>query len=120
MLRPDEALPNAWKAFMNTPWLTWKKALYIALTLQLVAYFLLVVREMDWASMLVVLAWVYLSGGSRSFMVMYNAFMVVSILFDVIELAELPSFSKMTSGEACALALTQIASALHRRACWLA
>ena len=59
-----------------------------------------VVVELDWASMLVVLAWVYLSGGDRSFMIMYATFIVVSILFDVIKIAELPAFNQMTSGEA--------------------
>lgn len=96
----NEVALDAWKAFMATPWLSFKKALYIELTLQLVAYFFYVVVELDWASMLVVLAWVYLSGGDRSFMIMYATFIVVSILFDVIKIAELPAFNQMTSGEA--------------------
>jgi len=88
-----------WDQFVETAWLSLRKALYIELTLQLVAYLLLVVREMDWAAMLVVLAWMYLSRGDRQFMAMYLSFIVVSILFDVIHLAELPSFDRLTAGE---------------------
>merc|ERR1719313_2595058 len=50
--------------------------------------------------MLCVLAWIYLGGGARSFMVMYLVLIIVSILFDIIYAAELPSFANMTPGEA--------------------
>lgn len=96
---PDDALPTAWKAFVDTPWLSFKKALYFELALQQIAYFLLVVSQVDWACMLVVLAWIYLHGGSKAFYVMYAGFTVVSILFDSIELAELPAFNTMGQGE---------------------
>ena len=49
--------------------------------------------------MLVVLAWVYISGGGRQFMVMYVTFIIISTLFDLIELLELPSLDTMTPGE---------------------
>jgi len=96
---PDEALPNAWKAFMVTKWVSIKKALYFELALQQIAYFLLVVTQIDWAMMLVVLAWIYMNGGSRAFMKMYVGFTVVSILFDTVELAEMPAFRSMTAGQ---------------------
>ena len=54
---------------------------------------------MDWASMLNVLAFIYLTGGGKSFMFMYCTFIVVSILFDVVELAKIPAFSSMTPNE---------------------
>ena len=65
--------------------------------------------------MLVVLAWVYLGGGSRSFMTMYVTFVVVSILFDSIEFAEMPAFASMTTGELCARARRSHADRHHTR-----
>ena len=96
----DDALASFWRAFVATKWLSWKKALYCSLSLQLVGYFFYVVVDVDWAAMLNVLAFIYLAGAGRSFMIMYCTFIVVSILFDLIELAELPAFSAMTSGQA--------------------
>ena len=49
--------------------------------------------------MLTVLAWVYLTGGDRSFMIMYVTFMIVSILFDTLEFISMPASNQMTSGE---------------------
>ena len=95
----DEAVQELWEAFNKTKWLSWKKALYIELTVQLAAYLMLAVREMDWASMLVVFAWIYLYSGERFMMMIYCTFIIISILFDVLELAEMPSFTGMTDGE---------------------
>jgi len=95
----DDALYKLWAQFYDTPWLSLKKLLYVVLALQQIAYFFLVIDHMDWAAMLVVLAWVYMSTRDRSFFFMYLVFIVVSILFDVITLAEMPAFSKMTPGQ---------------------
>jgi hypothetical protein len=96
----NEAMLNAWMKFVDTPWLSAKKALYIELAIQLVLYFFLVVTQVDWSGLLIVLAAIYLGGGQKSFLAMYMIFVVISILFDTIYALALPSFSAMTDGEA--------------------
>ena len=95
----DDVLPKFWKTFMDVPWAAPKKYLYILLALQLALYFMLVVTDVDWAVLLVVIMWIYLGSGQRSFMIMYLTIIIISILFDSIKLLSLPSFDAMTPGE---------------------
>ena len=95
----DDVLPKVWKTFMDVPWTTPKKYLYILLALQLMLYFMMVVNDVDWAMLLVVIMWIYLGSGQRSFMIMYLTIIVISILFDTIKLLSLPAFNAMTPGE---------------------
>merc|ERR1712146_579456 len=50
--------------------------------------------------LLIVLAGYYLDAKRWNFLLMYLVLVVISILFDLIQLASLPSFSNMTPGEA--------------------
>jgi len=95
----DDALTSAWKAFLAVPWVSAKKALYIELAIQLTLYFMMVVNEVDWAVLLVVIAFIYIGSGQRSFMIMYVTIIIISILFDTIKLLSLPSLDSMTPGE---------------------
>lgn len=95
----DDVLPKVWKTFMDIPWAAPKKYLYILLALQLALYFMMVVTDVDWAMLLVVIMWIYLGSGQRSFMIMYLTIIVISILFDTIKLLSLPAFGAMTPGE---------------------
>jgi len=95
----DDALKTAWDGFMAVPWLSPKKALYIELAIQLALYFMMVVDEVDWAVLLVVIAFIYLGSGQKSFMIMYVTIIIISILFDTIKLLSLPSLDTMTPGE---------------------
>ena len=72
----DDVLPKVWKTFMDVPWTTPKKYLYILLALQLMLYFMMVVNDVDWAMLLVVIMWIYLGSGQRSFMIMYLTIIV--------------------------------------------
>jgi len=90
---------EAWMEFSETRLLTYKKALYLELMLQLGLYLLMVVASVDWSGLLIVLAGFYLDAKNRNFMIMYIVLVTISMLFDVIHAASLPSFSNMTPGE---------------------
>merc|ERR1719197_198052 len=53
----------------------------------------------DWAVLLVVIMWIYLGSGQKSFMIMYLTIIIISILFDTIKLLSLPALDAMTPGE---------------------
>ena len=93
------AVQWVWEDFSAAKWTSARKALYLELTLQLIMYVLLIVQEIDWAMLLIVIAYFYLTSREPTFMVIYLVLVSISILFDAIHAAELPSFSKMTSGE---------------------
>ena len=93
------AVQWVWEDFSAAKWTSARKALYLELTLQLIMYVLLIVQEIDWAMLLIVIAYFYLTSKEPTFMVIYLVLVSISILFDAIHAAELPSFSKMTSGE---------------------
>ena len=93
------AVQWVWEDFSAAKWTSARKALYLELTLQLIMYVLLIVQEIDWAVLLIVIAYFYLTSKEPTFMVIYLVLVSISILFDAIHAAELPSFSKMTSGE---------------------
>jgi len=95
----DDALTNFWQTFMAESWAKPKKYLYILLALQLTLYFMMMVTEVDWAVLLVVIMWIYLGSGQRSFMIMYVTIIIISILFDTIKLLSLPALDAMTPGE---------------------
>merc|ERR1719331_591184 len=67
--------------------------------LQLALYLLMVVADIDWSGLLIILAGFYLDAKNRNFMIMYIVLVTVSMLFDVIHAASLPSFANMTPGE---------------------
>jgi len=88
-----------WHDFLDAECLSTKKALYIELALQLVLYFFMVVTKIDWSGLLIVLAFVYVAMNQRSFFALYLVLVTVSILFDIIQIAELPAFHTMTPGD---------------------
>jgi len=90
---------EAWMEFSETKLLSFKKALYLELMLQLVLYLFMVVSTVDWSGLLIVLAAFYLDAKNRNFMIMYIVLVTISMLFDVIHAASLPAFSNMTPGE---------------------
>ena len=59
----------------------------------------MVVSSIDWAGLLIVLAVLYLIENNKTFMSLYLVLVFISILFDSIHAAELPSFDNMTPGE---------------------
>merc|ERR1719502_1321688 len=93
------AVKAVWDDFTATKWVSARKALYIELTVQLIMYVMMIVDEIDWAVLLIVLAYFYLTARSQTFMIIYLVLVTISILFDAIHAAELPAFNKMTSGE---------------------
>ena len=60
---------------------------------------MMVVDEVDWAVLLVVIAFIYIGSGQKSFMIMYVTIIIISVLFDTIKLLSLPSLDTMTPGE---------------------
>ena len=90
---------EAWMEFVETKLLTFKKALYLELMLQLILYLFMVVATVDWSGLLIVLAFFYLDAKNRNFMIMYIVLVTISMLFDIVHAASLPSFSNMTPGE---------------------
>jgi len=90
---------EAWMEFQETKLISFKKALYLELLLQLGLYLLMVVSVVDWSALLIVLAAFYLDAKNRNFMVMYLVLVTISLLFDVVHAAGLPAFSNMTPGE---------------------
>jgi len=93
------AVKWVWADFSAAKWVSARKALYLELTVQLILYVMMVVHAIDWAMLLIVLAYFYLTSKDQTFMALYLVLVTISILFDSIHAAELPSFSKMTSGE---------------------
>ena len=76
-----------------------KKFLYLELMFQLVLYLFLLVAEVDWSGLLIVLAAFYLDAKNKNFLLMYIVLVTISIFFDVIHAASLPSYDNMTPGE---------------------
>jgi len=95
----SENVAEAWQEFKEARALSAKKALYLELMFQLVLYLFLIVSVVDWSALLIVLAAFYLDAKNKNFLLMYLVLVTISILFDVIHAAELPSFSQMTPGE---------------------
>jgi len=95
----QRAVTWVWEDFNAAKWVSARKALYLELTLQLLMYVMMIVHEVDWAVLLIVLAYFYLTSRDPTFMALYLVLVTISILFDSIHAAELPSFAKMTSGE---------------------
>ena len=62
-------------------------------------YLFLTIAEVDWSGLLIVLAGFYLDAKNKNFLLMYLVLVTISILFDIIHAAELPSFDNMTPGE---------------------
>lgn len=94
-----ENVVEAWMEFTEARLLSAKKALYLELMFQLALYLFLIIDEVDWSALLIVLAGFYLDAKNKNFLLMYLVLVTISILFDVIHLAELPSFDNMTPGE---------------------
>jgi uncharacterized Tic20 family protein len=95
----SENVAEAWMEFQSTKLLSFKKGLYLALMLQLVLYLLMIIDTVDWSALLIVLAGFYLDAKNRNFMLMYLVLVAVSILFDIVKLAGMPSFENMTPGQ---------------------
>lgn len=95
----SENVAEAWQEFLEAKMLSAKKALYLELMFQLLLYLFLTISEVDWSALLIVLAGFYLDAKNKNFLGMYLVLVTISILFDVIHAAELPSFSQMTPGE---------------------
>jgi len=93
------AARDVWQDFASAKLLSARKCLYVLLFIQTICYLLMVVAEVDWSSLLIVIAAVYLTADDQTFMVIYITLVVISILFDIIRAAELPAFDQMTSGE---------------------
>ena len=94
----NEAMIAEWNKFMAAAPV--KKALYIELTVQLALYFFMVVTEIDWSGLLIVLAFIHLGSGEKTFLYLYLCLILVSLFFDVIYALALPSFDNMTEGDA--------------------
>lgn len=90
---------EAWMEFSEARLFSAKKALYLELMLQLALYFFMVVYVVDWSALLIVLAGFYLDAKNKNFMLMYLVLVSISILFDVIHAASLPSFANMSTGQ---------------------
>jgi hypothetical protein len=94
-----ENIVEAYMEFAEARLFSAKKALYIELMLQLILYLFLVIAEVDWSGLLIILAGFYLDAKNKNFLLMYLVGVTISLLFDVIHAAELPSFANMTPGE---------------------
>lgn len=95
---PDNVI-EAWMEFTEANLFTAKKALYLELMLQLTLYLFMLVYVVDWSALLIVLAGFYLDAKNKNFMLMYLVLVSISILFDTIHAASLPSFSNMSPGQ---------------------
>uniref|UniRef100_A0A7S2DK13 Uncharacterized protein n=1 Tax=Haptolina brevifila TaxID=156173 RepID=A0A7S2DK13_9EUKA len=95
----SENVAEVWQEFTEARMMSAKKALYIELMFQLLLYLFLVVDTVDWSALLIVLAAFYLDAKNKNFLLMYLVLVTISLLFDIIHAAELPSFSQMTPGE---------------------
>ena len=74
-------------------------ALYLELMLQLTLYLFMSISTVDWSGLLIVLAAYYLDAKRWNFLLMYLVLVTISILFDLVHAASLPSFDNMTPGE---------------------
>lgn len=90
---------EAYVEFTETKFLSWKKALYYELFLQMGLYLLLTVYMVDWALLLVIIVGYYLDAKVKNFKLIYIVLVSISLLFDTMRYAALPSFSEMTPGE---------------------
>ena len=95
----SENIVEAWMEFVEARLLSAKKALYLELMLQLTLYLFMSISDVDWSGLLIVLAGYYLDAKRWNFLLMYLVLVTISILFDVIHAASLPSFDHMTPGE---------------------
>jgi len=95
----SENVIEAWMEFTEAKMFTAKKALYLELMLQLALYLFMSISLVDWSGLLIVLAGYYLDAKRWNFLLMYLVLVAISILFDLVHLASLPSFSNMTPGE---------------------
>jgi len=94
-----ENVAEAYLEFKEARLFSWKKALYLELMLQLTLYLFMIIDVLDWSALLIVLAGFYLDAKNKNFLLMYLVLVTISILFDTIHAAELPSFENMTPGE---------------------
>lgn len=95
----SENVIEAWMEFTEAKLVSAKKALYLELMLQLALYLFMSISTVDWSALLIVLAAYYLDAKRWNFLLMYLVLVTISILFDLIQLASLPSFDNMTAGE---------------------
>ena len=92
-----ENVVEAWTEFLDTPWISAKKALYLELMLQMFLYFFLSIYAVDWAMLLVIFAGFYLDTGNNNFKLMYFVFTGVSILLDITKIAHFPAYTDTLS-----------------------
>ena len=92
-----ENVVEAWTEFLDTPWISAKKALYLELMLQMFLYFFLSIYSVDWAMLLVIFAGFYLDTGNNNFKLMYFVFTGVSILLDITKIAHFPAYTDTLS-----------------------
>mmetsp|Transcript_57719 Transcript_57719/g.101999 ORF Transcript_57719/g.101999 Transcript_57719/m.101999 type:complete len:207 (-) Transcript_57719:62-682(-) len=90
---------EAYTEFAATKFFSWKKALYYELLIQMALYLLLTIYMVDWTLLLVILVGYYLDAKVKNFKLMYIVLVSISLLFDIMRYAALPSFSMMNGGE---------------------
>ena len=95
----SENVVEAWMEFLEAKLFSAKKALYIELMLQLMLYLFMSIAVVDWSGLLIVLAAYYLDAKRWNFLLMYLVLVTISILFDLVHAASLPSFEHMTPGD---------------------
>ena len=88
--------------FVEARLLSAKKALYLELMLQLTLYLFMCISAVDWSGLLIVLAAYYLDAKRWNFLLMYLVLVTISILFDLVHAASLPSFEHNLLTKACA------------------
>merc|ERR1711988_1290103 len=85
---------EAYVEFSETKFFSWKKALYYELFLQMSLYLLLTVYMVDWALLLVIIVGYYLDAKVKNFKLIYIVLASISLLFDTMRYAALPSFPR--------------------------
>jgi len=90
---------EAFMEFADTELLSWKKALYLELMMQMALYLFLTIYMVDWSLLLVGIVGYYLDAKKQNFKLSYLVFISISIVLDISRLAALPTFEVMTPGE---------------------
>lgn len=62
-------------------------------------YMLMSLKSIQWEMLLVIICGYYLDAKVRNFMLMYVAFVSMSLLFDVVDIASMDAYETMTAGE---------------------
>jgi len=94
-----DKVSEAWTEYLETKFFSAKKALYLQIFIQMGLYLLLTVYMVDWALLLVVIVAYYLDAKVKNFKLIYIVLVSISIIFDTMRYAALPSYSAMTPGE---------------------